>query len=155
MSVLTINAGSSSIRFAFYGAGAEREKLLQGKIERIGQPGAALQVSDGRGHAGERITLPAATFRSAVDSLLRWLESHPRFAEVTAVGHRVVHGMRHSEPASVTAQLLEELKSITPYDPEHLPQEIELIETLGERFPRLAQVACFERRFIAPCRASR
>jgi acetate kinase len=147
MSVLTLNAGSSSIRFAFYGVGAAREKLLQGKIERIGQPGAALQVSDGRGYAGERVTFPAGSFRSAVDSLLRWLESHPRFAEVTAVGHRVVHGMRHSEPAIVTAQLLEELKRITPYDPEHLPQEIELIESLGERFPRLVQVACFDTAF--------
>ena len=146
MSVLTINAGSSSIRFAFYGVDAV-EKSLQGKVERIGLPGAVLQVSDGRGQAGERIALPAGGLRSAVNSLLRWLESHPRFAEVTAVGHRIVHGMMHAEPAIVTAQLLEELKALTPYDPEHLPQEIDLIEALAARFPRLAQVACFDTAF--------
>ena len=47
MSVLTINAGSSSIRFAFYGPGSDPAKLEFGKIERIGQPGASFEVSAG------------------------------------------------------------------------------------------------------------
>lgn len=127
MSVLTINAGSSSIRFAFYGPGSDPAKLEHGKIERIGERGA--------------------DFSSAVDSLVRWLESQPRFAEVSAVGHRVVHGMSRAQPARVTPQLLEELKAAIPYDPEHLPQEIELMEALGRRFPRLVQVACFDTAF--------
>ena len=135
MSVLTINAGSSSIRFAFYGPAPERARLLQGKVERIGQPGAALEVSDAGSGTTRRVALEAASFRAAVESLLSWLEAHPRFAEVTAVGHRIVHGMMHAEPAIVTARLLEELKAVTPYDPEHLPQEIELIETLRRRSP--------------------
>jgi acetate kinase len=147
MSVLTINAGSSSIRFAFYGPGSDPAKLEYGKIERIGQSGAALEVSSAPGKPPERVALEAASFRAAVDSLLQWLESQPRFAEVTAVGHRVVHGMARSLPARVTPQLLEELKAAIPYDPEHLPQEIELIEALGRRFPRLDQVACFDTAF--------
>jgi acetate kinase len=147
MSVLTINAGSSSIRFAFYGSGADPAKLEHGKIERIGEPGAAFEVSAGRENTPARVALDAGSFRAAVDSLLEWLESQPRFAEVTAVGHRVVHGMAHSQPARVTPRLLEELKAAIPYDPEHLPQEIELIESLGRRFPRLAQVACFDTAF--------
>ncbi len=147
MSVLTINAGSSSIRFAFYGPAPERARLLQGKVERIGQPGAALEVSDAGSGTTRRVALEAASFRAAVESLLSWLEAHPRFAEVTAVGHRIVHGMMHAEPAIVTARLLEELKAVTPYDPEHLPQEIELIETLRRRFPHLDQVACFDTAF--------
>jgi acetate kinase len=147
MSVLTINAGSSSIRFAFYGSGADPAKLEHGKIERIGEPGATFEVSAGRENTPARVALDAGSFRAAVDSLLKWLESQARFAEVTAVGHRVVHGMAHSQPARVTPQLLDELKAAIPYDPEHLPQEIELIETLGRRFPRLAQVACFDTAF--------
>ena len=55
-----------------------------------------------------------------------WIAAHPLFADVKAVGHRVVHGMRHTSPEHVTPALLAELKAITPYDPEHLPQEIEL-----------------------------
>jgi acetate kinase len=147
MSVLTINAGSSSIRFAFYAPGAGAAKLEYGKIERIGQPGAAFEASAGKGKPAQRVALDAGSFRSAVDSLLKWLEAQPRFAEVSAVGHRVVHGMAHAEPARVTPQLLEEFRAAIPYDPEHLPQEIELIETLGRRFPRLVQVACFDTAF--------
>jgi acetate kinase len=147
MSVLTINAGSSSIRFAFYGSGSDPAKLEYGKIERIGESGAAFEVSAGRGKTSSRVAVEAGSFRAAVDSLVRWLESQPRFAEVTAVGHRVVHGMTHSRPARVTPQLLEELRAAIPYDPEHLPQEIELIELFGRRFPRLDQVACFDTAF--------
>ena len=147
MSVLTINAGSSSIRFAFYGSGSAPAKLEYGKIERIGEPGAAFEVSTGRGKTPSRVAVEAGSFRAAVDSLVEWLESQPRFAEVTAVGHRVVHGMTHSRPARVTPRLLEELRAAIPYDPEHLPQEIELIELFGRRFPRLDQVACFDTAF--------
>ena len=147
MSVLTINAGSSSIRFAFYGTGSDPAKLEHGKIERIGESGAAFEVSAARGKTPSRVAVEAGSFRAAVDSLVEWLESQPRFAEVTAVGHRVVHGMTHSRPARVTPRLLEELKAAIPYDPEHLPQEIEIIETLGRRFPRLDQVACFDTAF--------
>src|SRR5580700_10326229 len=87
MSVLTINAGSSSIRFAFYGSGSDPAKLEYGKIERIGESGAAFEVSAGRGKTPSRVAVEAGSFRAAVDSLVEWLESQPRFAEVTAVGH--------------------------------------------------------------------
>ena len=147
MSVLTINAGSSSIRFAFYGPGSDSAKLEFGKIERIGQPGASFEVSAGTGKKAQCVPLDAGSFRSAVDSLVKWLEAQPRFADVSAVGHRVVHGMAHAQPARVTPRLLEEFKAAIPYDPEHLPQEIEFIETLGRRFPRLVQVACFDTAF--------
>ena len=147
MSVLTINAGSSSIRFAFYGPGSDPAKLEYGKIERIGESGATFEVSAGRGQTPARVALEAGSFRAAVESLLQWLEAQPRFAEVTAVGHRVVHGMAHSQPARVTPRLLEELKAAIPYDPEHLPQEIELLDSLRRRFPRLEQVACFDTAF--------
>ncbi len=147
MSVLTINAGSSSIRFAFYGPGSDPAKLEYGKIERIGESGATFEVSTGRGQTPARVALEAGSFRAAVESLLQWLEAQPRFAEVTAVGHRVVHGMAHSQPARVTPRLLEELKAAIPYDPEHLPQEIELLDSLRRQFPRLEQVACFDTAF--------
>jgi acetate kinase len=58
-----------------------------------------------------------------------------------------VHGMKHSNPERVTHDLVAELKRITPYDPEHLPREIELIETVSRRHPDLPQVACFDTAF--------
>jgi acetate kinase len=59
----------------------------------------------------------------------------------------VVHGMTHSEPELVSSELIDELHRITPYDPEHLPREIELIQAFQERHPNLPQVACFDTAF--------
>jgi acetate kinase len=66
---------------------------------------------------------------------------------VIAIGHRVVHGMRHSAPERLTPALLEELRTVIPYDPEHLPAEIQLIEKLLNHCPALPQVACFDTAF--------
>ncbi len=149
MSVLSINAGSSSIRFSFHGAGSPPIRLLDGKVERIGQRGTNLSIAATR--IGEvpqlRLAMDAADWHSAARFLLEWLEAHPLFEDVQAVGHRVVHGMSHTSPERVTEALLAELRSITPYDPEHLPREIELMETVGRKFPRLPQVACFDTAF--------
>jgi acetate kinase len=79
--------------------------------------------------------------------LLDWLETQPNFASVKAVGHRVVHGMKHTEPEIVTPELLAELHRISPYDPDHLPREIELIEAFRQRHPKLPQLACFDTAF--------
>src|SRR5438876_7187922 len=146
-SILTINGGSSSIRFAVYEAGETPRQRINGKIDRIGLRGTNLIVNDpgGKQHAPRR--LAAADHLSAIDFLLGWLEVQRVFASVKAVGHRVVHGMQHSEPERVTPKLLAELHRITPYDPDHLPLEIELIEALQRRHPKLPQVACFDTAF--------
>jgi acetate kinase len=65
-----------------------------------------------------------------------------------AAGHRVVHGgPRYLAPTRVTPELLAELRRISPFDPEHLPAEIALIEAVERRFPGLPQVACFDTAF--------
>ena len=126
-SLLAVNGGSSSIRFALYETGARLRRILDGKVDRIGLPGTRLSFHDRLkdSEGGRRIT--AADHRTAVGVLLDWLEARPAFAAVRAVGHRVVHGMAHTEPERVTPKLLEELKRITPFDPDHMPRELELI----------------------------
>ena len=145
--VLAINGGSSSIRFAVYETGATPRCRLAGKIDRIGLSGTQLLLSGptGKGHAAR--LLVGTDHRTAVGFLLDWLEALPVFADVKAVGHRVVHGMQHSEPKRITPRLLAELRRITPFDPEHLPREIELIEAIRQRRPKLPQVACFDTAF--------
>ena len=59
----------------------------------------------------------------------------------------MVHGLAHREPELVTPELLDELRRITPYDPEHLPLEIELIEAIRQRHPAMPQIACFDTAF--------
>ncbi len=146
-SVLAINGGSSSIRFAVYEARETPRRLLGGKIDRIGSSGTNLSVNDLAGRTQVHLRVAAGDHRAAVDFLLDWLDAQPVFASVTAVGHRVVHGMRHSEPVRVTPRLIAELRRITPYDPDHLPREIGLIEAFVRRHPRLPQVACFDTAF--------
>jgi acetate kinase len=142
--VVTINGGSSSIRFAVYETGETPRRHLDGKIDRIGLSGTNLTVND-PAEGGRR--LAAADHRTAVGFLLDWLEAQPVFASVKAAGHRVVHGMKHSEPERITPKLLAELHRITPYAPDHLPREIGLIEAFLRRHPKLPQVACFDTAF--------
>ena len=146
-SVLTINGGSSSIRFAVFETGAILRCRLAGKVDRIGLRGTNLTINHPAGKPARPRGIAAADHRTAAAVLLEWLEKQPVFPSIQAVGHRVVHGMRHSEPERVTAPLLAELHRITPYDPDHLPREIELIEVFRQRHPRLPQVACFDTAF--------
>ena len=142
--ILTINSGSSSIRFVVYEAGRTLRRGLAGKIDRIGLRGTRLTVE---GPAGETRRVAARDHRAAAEWLVRWLETQPVFAAVEAVGYRVVHGMQHAVPERITAGLLAELRRITPYDPDHLPAELALIEACRRRHPRLPQVACFDTAF--------
>jgi acetate kinase len=145
--ILTINGGSSSIRFAVYEAGQTPRLRLAGKIDRIGLSGTTLTVNDPAGKPRAPRRLAAADHRTAAEFLMDWLEAQPVFASVRAVGHRVVHGMKHSKPERVTPKLVAELRRIMPYDPDHLRREIGLIEAFTQRHPRLPQVACFDTAF--------
>ena len=145
--ILTINGGSSSIKFALYQTGEPLERRLYGKVDRIGLPGTNLTFNDLSRNQQDSRGIKATDHRSAADGLIVWLEERIGFASLKAVGHRVVHGMKHIEPERITQQLLNELHLITPYDPDHLPREIELIEAFRELHPNLPQVACFDTAF--------
>jgi acetate kinase len=146
-SILTINGGSSSIKFALYQVGDPLQRTLYGKVDRIGLSGTSLTFSDSTGKQQERHSIAASDHRSAANVLIDWLAKQDGFASVGALGHRVVHGMKHIQPEIVTQELLDELHRIRPYDPDHLPREIELIEAFRKRFPKLPQLACFDTAF--------
>ena len=145
--VLSVNSGSSSIRFALYATGSGLTHLFNGKIDRVGLAGTTFQVDSGRSGPALHRPLRAAEHRAAVDFLLSWLEGLAAFPRIAAVGHRVVQGLRHVRPARVTPRLLAELRGLRAYDPEHLPHELGLIEAFRRRHPRLLQVACFDTAF--------
>ena len=145
--ILTINGGSSSIKFALYQTGEPLTRSLYGKVDRIGLPNTNLTFNDPTGNQQGSRSFAASDHRSAANSLIAWLEEQDGLDSVGAVGHRVVHGMKHTEPEPVTQELLEELHRIRPYDPDHLPREIELIEVFRQRHPKLPQVACFDTAF--------
>lgn len=116
--ILAINAGSSSVRIAAFNG---ETRFLAGKLESPGEPGETVALA--------------------------WLSGQFAGLAPAAICHRVVHGMRHSEPARVTPALVEELQRNIPNDPEHMPRQLELIEACARQYPGVLQLACFDTAF--------
>ncbi len=144
--ILTINGGSSSIKFALYHRGSVPEKVFSGEINRIGLPGVKFTFNT-KTTEKQTLSIKENDYPSTLIWLLNWLEEKADFDRITAIGHRIVHGMQHTEPALITTELLEGLKQIIPYDPDHLPNEIKLIEAFQKHHPKIAQFACFDTAF--------
>ncbi len=84
----------------------------------------------------------------AAGVLLEWIEERCKHEPLSAIGHRLVQGgPKYSQPQRITAEMVEELYSLSPFDPEHLPEEILLTAAFHRRFPDLPQVACFDTAF--------
>lgn len=146
--ILTINGGSSSIKFALFEAVGSLQMILDGKIERIGLPDAKFAVKglDKEDNFSRHVVAP--DHAAAVERLMDWIDERFDQEELSAVGHRVVHGgPNYSEPQRITKGLIEELHKMELFDPEHLPEEILLAEAFRRRFPDLMQVACFDTAF--------
>jgi acetate kinase len=147
-SVLTINGGSSSIKFALFEAGDSLRRILEGGIERIGLPEATFRVKCSNQADSFSRLVTAPDHAAAVGALMDWIEDRGGPDALIAVGHRVVHGgPKYSEPQQITSEMVEELHRLSPFDPEHLPEEILLTEAFHRRFPDLPQVACFDTAF--------
>ncbi len=146
--ILTINGGSSSIKFAVFEAGDSLRRVLEGGIERIGLPEASLRVRglNPADNFSRPVTAPDHTV--AVGALTDWIEERNGRDALTAVGHRVVQGgPKYGKPQRITSEMVEELHRLSPFDPDHLPEEILLTKAFHQRFPDLPQVACFDTAF--------
>ena len=116
--ILTINGGSSSIKFALFEAGDSLRRILEGGIERIGLPEATLRVK-GLNQA-DNFSRPVAApdHTAAVGALMDWIEERIGRDALTAVGHRVVHGgPKYSDPQLITKEMVEELHRLSPSIP--------------------------------------
>src|SRR6185503_17097981 len=121
--ILTINGGSSSIKFALYTLDEPPARELTGQIERIGQPNAQLIAGD------VREPIEAANHEQAATKLLDWLRARLGGLNLAGVGHRIVHGGIHLTRAQIVDdRVIAELKKTVPLDLPHLPLEIALIE---------------------------
>jgi acetate kinase len=146
--ILTVNGGSSSIKFALFEATDPLQRILEGAVERIGLPEPTFRVKSANcwDSLSKRVTAP--NHSAAVDALMDWIEERRGRVTLTAVGHRIVHGgPTYSEPRVITTEMVKALRELSLFDPEHLPEEILLIEAFQRRFPDLAQVACFDTAF--------
>jgi len=140
-SILTFNAGSSSLRFALFDADCVRS--LEGKFERIGRPEARLILN---GEESPR-TVTLTTHVDCLPLVYELIEAHGCRVPA-AIAHRVVHGgPDHFETTVVTLALLEELRAIKAFAPNHLPAAISLMEAAETRWPGAPQIACFDTAF--------
>ncbi|MFZ0759607.1 MAG: acetate/propionate family kinase [Candidatus Sulfotelmatobacter sp.] len=146
--ILTINGGSSSIKFALFEAGDSLRRILDGGIERIGLPEATLRVKGLDQAENFSLSVKAPDHMAAVGVLMDWIEQRSGRDALTAVGHRVVQGgPKYYRPQRITPEMVADLKQLSPFDPDHLPEEILLAEAFHRRFPELPQVACFDTAF--------
>lgn len=143
--ILSINGGSSSIKFGLY----ERASLqlrFDGKIERIGTDKATLAYSiDGDNE--KKMAIPEQDLAAVIQFFLDWLKEQAVASSLIAIGHRIVHGMKHTKPQPISDELLEELTANIAFDPEHLPGEIGLIKQFRKAYPGVLQIACFDTSF--------
>jgi acetate kinase len=145
--LLTINAGSSSIKFALFPLAGD-EPLATGLADRIGDDGAlTVRLRDGTALAATTppdVTSHAAALRSALDLLGAGFPG----LDVTAVGHRVVHGgPDHADPLVLDPARLAELAAFEPFAPLHQPHNLAGVRAAMEAFPGAAQIACFDTAF--------
>jgi acetate kinase len=146
--ILTINGGSSSIKFALFDAGPTLPRILSGKIESIGQPQSTFTVKGQNPTDNFSRSITAPDHHAAVKALMDWIrERFPR-GELSVVAHRIVHGgPKYWQPQRITLDMLKELRQLSPFDPEHLPEEILLAEAFQRNFPDVPQIACFDTEF--------
>ena len=148
--ILALNAGSSSIKFALYKVTPVLTAVFEGEISGIG---SARSCFIARGSAStdtlERtFVIPERV--TAVHVLVEWLTERLAPESLCAVAHRVVHGGVHSVSSEeIDSVMLSELYDSATADPEHLPQELHLIEMLRRQYPDAAHMACFDSAFHA------
>jgi len=147
--ILTINAGSSSIKFALFQSKPALERVFDGAIVDIGSATSRFTVSGtGADQLERKFAIPDSV--TAVDVLIEWLTARVPAAALDAIGHRVVFsGPGFSATERVSAEMMTALYSAASSDPDHLPQEIHLIETLRRHYRDVAQIACFDSAFHA------
>lgn len=150
--VITLNAGSSSIKFALFSNGGEWPKMLAiGQIEALGLT-PEFEVRRAEDKEKTKRTLNGAdapkNHADGIRIILGWLESAFPGVRVRAVGHRVVHGAnKYSHPTIVDDAVLAELESFIPLAPLHQPHNIAGIAAASKAFPGVPQVACFDTAF--------
>jgi acetate kinase len=127
--ILTVNCGSSSLKYGLFSQDDKPEQLHSGQVRDIGK-------------------LPVKDMEAAVDQLIAVLNERFSDYQITAIGHRMVQGgLQHMEPEKVTDQLLSSLSELISLAPDHLPAELAAIRAFAQVFPQAAQVVCFDTAF--------
>jgi acetate kinase len=156
MSILSVNAGSSSLKFALYPVTASSAKVseaeMTGSIEGLepsGNPTISWEIK-GQQKIKDAVVLPKGTepFDAALLALKNLLATHFSHIALQAIAHRVVHGgSLYSASVKVTAEVLAQLATLNALAPLHQPHNLAGVQAFAESFPHLPQIACFDTAF--------
>ncbi len=146
--ILTVNCGSSSLKFGLFSQAHPPAVLLLGQVQHIGRDNSSVQLKDPNGDVLYTHAEQIPDMEAAVKQLIQLLGKRFRQYTIQAIGHRIVQGgLQHMQPAQVTDELLQSLAALMPLAPEHLPAELAAIRALIREFPQATQVLCFDTAF--------
>lgn len=146
--ILVINCGSSSIKFAVFSAGGNLHRIMSGEAGGIGTGAGSLRIRDAGGGTPQRSSALFSDHKTALAEVVRAVAKRSDTARILAVGHRVVHGGEECDcPVEVTPALEERLRKLAPLAPLHLPHNLSGIAAARELHPGLPQIACFDTAF--------
>ena len=149
-SVLALNSGSSSLKFGLYRVSDSAiQVIVSGEAEAIGNEQSKFWVRDAN---SKTLASEEASILSHADAMARVgkLFARHKLSDPIAIGHRVVHGgAQLNRHCLIDAEVLQQLEAATAFAPLHTPPALNVIRQAQERFPRVAQVACFDTAFHA------
>jgi acetate kinase len=146
--ILTMNRGSATLKSTLYEVGTRNEVVLTISVAYSGRASARLKIADANGATLLDSSVKGTDSNAALERMLAWLDKREYLAGLKAAGHRLVHGgARYTEPQRITPKFLTALKKLVPLDPDHLPAAIRGIQFVAKKFPKVAQVACFDTAF--------
>jgi acetate kinase len=145
-SILTLNVGSSTVKFGFFPLAGGDDALLHGVLEYSDSATAQLRTTDSTGHNDSRHLVVSG--ESPTAGLVHFLTGHSLFSSVQSVGHRLVHGgSKLRKTVRVDASVRALLDEVVPFAPHHLPAELRAIDEVSRLAPSLVQIACFDTAF--------
>lgn len=151
-SILVINAGSATIKFAVFTlTDHEVKKTYRGLVDKITtQPTIVIKLQE-KTILAEDLVIPAAAdpYDHAFHTILAWLKHNG--IEIIAAGHRVAHGKKFTHSMSINDEVISYLESLNPLAPLHQPYSLEGIRILRKKFPHIPQLACFDTSFHTTC----
>jgi acetate kinase len=143
-----MNRGSATLKSTHYEVGARNEVVLAISVAYSGGASARLKITDANSATLLDSSVKGSDSNAALQAVFAWLDKHEYLSGLKAAGHRLVHGgARYTEPQRITPKFLTALKKLVPLDPDHLPAAIRGIQFVAKKFPKLAQVACFDTAF--------
>ncbi|MFT6451699.1 MAG: acetate kinase [Halocynthiibacter sp.] len=137
--ILTLNAGSSSLKFALY---AGEDQRLRGQVERIGSPEATLKL------ARREIAIGGVDHAGALAAILEAIGPNLNGQRLAGIGHRIVHGgVEFAAPAALTPDVMHRLEALSPLAPLHQPHNLAAVHAAQTAFPGVPQIGCFDTAF--------